>query len=138
VKRFFRKSAAVGLVVALAGVAVAMIAGGATARTAQTGSVCVLLPDTTTSVRWQQFDAPAFKSAFKKAGVPATVTNALGQPQKMLAQAEQCIGAGSKVGIITDIDRGTSIAIQKKFTAVGGKTVDYVRQIVGGTGSLYV
>ena len=64
--------------------------------------------------------------------------NALGQPQKMLAQAEQCITAGAKVGIITDIDTGTSIAIQKKFTAVGGKTIDYDRQIIGGTGSVYV
>ena len=34
--------------------------------------------------------------------------------------------------------RGTSIAIQKKFTAVGGKTIDYDRQIIGGTGSVYV
>ena len=70
--------------------------------------------------------------------MPATVVNALGQPQKMLAQAEQCITAGAKVGIITDIDRGTSIAIQKKFRAVGGKTIDYDRQIIGGTGSVYV
>src|SRR4029453_724576 len=43
-----------------------------------------------------------------------------------------------KVGIITSLDTGTSIAIQKKFTAAGGKTIDYDRQIVGGTGSVYV
>jgi D-xylose transport system substrate-binding protein len=138
VKVVSRRSATLLVGVAATAVAVAIAASGAVARPAQTGLVCVLLPDTTTSVRWQQFDAPAFKSAFKKAGVPATVVNALGQPQKMLAQAEQCIGAGSKVGIITDIDRGTSIAIQKKFAAVGGKTVDYDRQIIGGTGSIYV
>ena len=29
-------------------------------------------------------------------------------------------------------------AIQKKFTAVGGKTIDYDRQIIGGTGSVYI
>ncbi len=98
----------------------------------------MLLPDTTTSVRWQQFDAPAFKNAFKKAGLSATIVNALGQPQKQLAQAEQCIGAGAKVGIIVDLDKGTSISIQKKFRAVGGKTIDYDRQIIGGTGSVYV
>jgi D-xylose transport system substrate-binding protein len=138
VKRVFRRSAALGLAVLVAVVAVTVVASGAIARTAQTGSVCVLLPDTTTSVRWQQFDAPAFKKAFKKAGVPATVVNALGQPQKQLSQAEQCISAGSKVGIITDLDKGTSIAIQKKFAAVGGKTIDYDRQIVGGTGAVYV
>jgi len=123
--------------VAAAAVAVAIAASGATARPAAT-QVCVLLPDTTTSVRWQQFDAPAFKNAFKKAGLTATIVNALGQPQKQLAQAEQCISDGAKVGIITDLDRGTSISIQKKFRAVGGKTIDYDRQIIGGTGSVYV
>jgi D-xylose transport system substrate-binding protein len=123
--------------VATAAVAVAIAASGATARPAAT-QVCVLLPDTTTSVRWQQFDAPAFKNAFKKAGLSATIVNALGQPQKQLAQAEQCISDGAKVGIITDLDKGTSISIQKKFTAVGGKTIDYDRQIIGGTGSVYV
>ena len=64
--------------------------------------------------------------------------NALGQQQKQLAQAEQCINDGAKVGIITSLDTGTSIAIQKKFAAAGGKTIDYDRQIVGGTGSVYI
>ena len=75
----------------MAAVAVAVVASGATARTAQTGSVCVLLPDTKSSVRWEQFDKPAFVNAFKKAGVKATVVNALNDPQKQLSQAEQCI-----------------------------------------------
>ena len=132
-----RRSATLLVGVAAAAIAVAVTASGATARPAAT-QVCVLLPDTTTSVRWEQFDRPAFVNAFKKAGLSAAVVNALGQPQKQLAQAEQCIGDGAKVGVIVDLDRGTSIAIQKKFTAVGGKTIDYDRQIVGGTGSVYV
>ena len=52
-KQVFRKSAAVGVSLAVAAVAVAIAASGATARTAQTGSVCVLLPDTKSSVRWE-------------------------------------------------------------------------------------
>jgi D-xylose transport system substrate-binding protein len=127
-----------GGTLALAAIAVAVVASGATARTAQKGSVCVLLPDTVSSVRWEQFDKPAFINAFKKVGIPATVVNALNSPQKQLAQAEQCINGGAKVGIITSLDTGTSIAIQKKFTAVGGKTIDYDRQIIGGTGSVYI
>jgi D-xylose transport system substrate-binding protein len=138
VKSGLRRSSALLVGVAVAAVAVAVVASGATARTTQTGSVCVLLPDTKSSVRWEQFDRPAFVNAFKKANVPATIVNALNDPQKQLAQAEQCISGGSRVGIITSIDTGTSIAIQKKFTAVGGKTIDYDRQIVGGTGSVYV
>ena len=124
--------------VTAAAVAVAIVASGATARSSQTGSVCVLLPDTKSSVRWEQFDKPAFVNAFKKAGIKATVVNALNDPQKQLSQAEQCISSGAKVGIITSLDTGTSIAIQKKFTAAGGKTIDYDRQIVGGTGSVYI
>ena len=128
-----RRSATLLVGVAAAAVAVAIAASGATARPAAT-QVCVLLPDTTTSVRWEQFDKPAFVNAFKKAGLTAAVVNALGQQQKQLAQAEQCINDGAKVGIITSLDTGTSIAIQKKFAAAGGKTIDYDRQIVGGTG----
>jgi D-xylose transport system substrate-binding protein len=138
VKSGFRRSSTLLVGVAVAAVTVAVVANGATARPAQTGSVCVLLPDTKSSVRWEQFDRPAFVNAFKKAKVPATIVNALNDPQKQLAQAEQCISGGSRVGIITSLDTGTSIAIQKKFTAVGGKTIDYDRQIVGGTGSVYV
>ena len=67
-KAVSRRSATLLVGVAAAAVAVAIAASGATARPAAT-QVCVLLPDTTTSVRWQQFDAPAFKNAFKKAGL---------------------------------------------------------------------
>jgi len=138
VKSVSRRTVTLLAGVTAAAVAVAIVASGATARSTQTGRVCVLLPDTVTSSRWEQFDKPAFINAFKKAKVPATVVNALGSQQKQLAQAESCINAGAKVGIITSLDTGTSIAIQKKFTAVGGKTIDYDRQIVGGTGSVYV
>ena len=95
--------------------AVGLVVGGASGKSAKTTAgtqVCVLLPDTTTSVRWEQFDKPAFIAAFKKAKLTAAVVNALGQQQKQLAQAEQCINDGAKVGIITSLDTGTSIAIQ--------------------------
>jgi D-xylose transport system substrate-binding protein len=134
-----RKLATIGLVAIVASVVVAVVATGATAKSSQGNvQVCVLLPDTKSSVRWEQFDKPAFAAALKRAGLTASIVNALNQPQKQLSQAEQCISAGAKVGIITSLDTGTSIAIQKKFTAAGGKTIDYDRQIVGGTGSVYV
>jgi len=88
VKSLVRKSAAVGATVALAALAVSVLASGATARTSAT-QVCVLLPDTKSSVRWEQFDRPGFAKAFKKAGLSATIVNALNDPQKQLSQAEQ-------------------------------------------------
>jgi D-xylose transport system substrate-binding protein len=139
VKPVVRKFATICLVAMVASAVVAVAATGAMGKTSQGNiQVCVLLPDTKSSVRWEQFDKPAFANALKKANVTSSIVNALNDPQKQLAQAEQCIGNGAKVGVITSLDTGTSIAIQKKFTAAGGKTIDYDRQIVGGTGSIYV
>src|SRR4029079_16596295 len=123
------KKLSIALLVAAA--AVGLMVSGAAGKSGKTTAAgtqgCVLLPDTTSSPRWQQFDKPAFINAFKKAGLTAAVVDALNQPQKQLAQAEQGINNGAKVGIITSLDTGPSIAIQKKFTAAGGKTIDYDR-----------
>jgi D-xylose transport system substrate-binding protein len=137
VKRVTGKAARVVLAVAVAGVAVA-VATGATATKSAKIQVCVLLPDTKSSVRWVQFDAPDFAKALKKAGVTYSITNALNDPQKMVSQADSCLSRGAKVAIVTDIAQGTSIAIEKKFAAAGGQSIDYDRQVVGGIAKVYV
>jgi D-xylose transport system substrate-binding protein len=134
-KRFVRS---VGLVVFLAGVVGAIVATGATARSSANIQVCVLLPDTKSSVRWVQFDAPLIAKALKKAGVTYSITNALNDPQKMVSQADSCLSRGAKVAIVTDIAQGTSIAIEKKFAKAGGQSIDYDRQVVGGIAKVYV
>jgi D-xylose transport system substrate-binding protein len=123
-----------------AGVAV-FVATSATASTKhKTASydVCVLLPDTKSSVRWVQFDAPDFKKAFAKAGVKASITNALNDPLKQKAQAQACLAAGAKVVIETSLDNGSASSIEKLFTSKGGFAIDYDRQVTGGTASVYV
>jgi D-xylose transport system substrate-binding protein len=137
VKGVTGKAAGVVLAVAVAGVAVA-VATGATAKKSANIQVCVLLPDTKSSVRWVQFDAPDFARALKKAGVTYSITNALNDPQKMVSQADSCLSRGAKVVIVTDIAQGTSIAIEKKFAAAGGQSIDYDRQVVGGIAKVYV
>jgi D-xylose transport system substrate-binding protein len=137
VRGVIRKAAAVVLVVALAGIAVA-VTTGATAKKAANIQVCVLLPDTKSSVRWVQFDAPYFAKALKKAKVTYSITNALNDPQKMVSQADSCLSRGAKVAIVTDIAQGTSIAIEKKFAKAGGQSIDYDRQVVGGIAKVYV
>jgi len=134
VKRVFSKWTAIGLVIVAAGVMSAV----ATASKAASIQVCVLLPETKTSVRWVQFDAPDFKAAFAKAGVKASITNALGDAQKQKAQADACIAAGAKVVIETAIDAASAAAIERSFTSKGGKAIDYDRQVAGGTASVYV
>jgi D-xylose transport system substrate-binding protein len=138
VKRVFRKSAAMGLVLIAASVAVAVVATGATARSTANIQVCVLLPDTKSSVRWVQFDPKYIGAALKKAGVTYSMNNALNDPQKMVAQADACLAGGAKVAIVTDIAQGTSIAIEKKFAKAGGSSIDYDRQVVGGIAKVYV
>ncbi len=100
--------------------------------------VCVLLPDTKSSVRWVQFDAPDFKKSFAAAGVKASVTNALNDPLKQKAQAQACLAEGAKVVIETSLDNGSASAIEKLFTSKGGYAIDYDRQVIGGTASVYV
>jgi D-xylose transport system substrate-binding protein len=137
VKRVFRTWGKVGIAVVVAGVGIA-VATGATAKKSANIQVCVLLPDTKSSVRWVQFDAPLIAKALKKAGVTYSITNALNDPQKMVAQADSCLSRGAKVAIVTDIAQGTSIAIEKKFAKAGGQSIDYDRQVVGGIAKVYV
>lgn len=130
--------------VAIAGaslaVAVAVTAGAMAGIARHTASVqvCVLLPDTKSSVRWVQFDAPDFAAAFKKAGISASINNALNDPTKQKAQAEACLAAGAKVVIETALDNGSASAIEKLFTSAGGYAIDYDRQVLGGSASVYV
>jgi len=138
VKRFSRKRGTIGLVVILAVVTGAILAGSAGAKQSANIQVCVLLPDTKSSVRWQQFDAPDFAKALKKAKVTYSITNALNDPQKMVSQADSCLSRGAKVAIVTDIAQGTSIAIEKKFAKAKGYSIDYDRQVVGGIAKVYV
>ncbi len=136
-KRFGRK----GLILVLGvGVAALAITAGALASTKKKSAsvqVCVLLPDTVSSVRWVQFDAPLLKKAFDKAGVSVSINNALNQPAKQQAQAQACLAAGAKVVIETSLDNGSASAIEKLFTDKGGKAIDYDRQVTGGTASVY-
>ena len=103
-KRVFTKWTAVGLVVLAAGVMAAV----ATASKAASVQVCVLLPDTKSSVRWVQFDAPDFAKALKAAGVTYSITNALNDPAKQKSQAQSCLQNGAKVVVETAIDAGSA------------------------------
>src|SRR4051794_13792806 len=125
--------------VVAAGIA-AILAAGASASSGKKAAgiqVCGLMPDTKTSVRWEQFDKPALIKAFKSAGVSARVVNAQGDPQKQKTQADQCIADGAKVLIIAPIDSGSAASIEKAALAKGVKSIDYDRQVEGGSAVLY-
>ena len=140
-RKVFRRSTAfvlAGLVVASLATLVVTTATASTKSTKASVQVCVLLPDTKSSVRWVQFDAPDLKKAFAKAGVTASINNALNDPLKQKAQAQACLAAGATVVIETALDNGSAASIEKLFTSKGGKAIDYDRQVTGGSASDYV
>jgi D-xylose transport system substrate-binding protein len=100
--------------------------------------VCVLLPDTKTSVRYELFDRPYLAAAFKKAGVSATIVNAQGSAQKMRSQADDCLANGAKVVLLDALDAGSGTAITNAVVAGKGKVIDYDRLVVGSKAAYYV
>ena len=123
----FSEGVAVGLVAAVAaGVAVTGRAEGKKAGI----RTCGLMPDTKTSVRWEQFDGPSLEKALKGDHVRHHRQRP-GDPQKQKSQADQCIANGAKVLIIAPIDSGSASAMRGTL-AKGVKSIDYDRQVEGG------
>jgi D-xylose transport system substrate-binding protein len=110
----------------------------APAAKAASADVCVLLPDTKTSVRWELFDRPYLAAAFKAAGLTANITNALGDAQKMRSQADDCVTNGAKVALIVALDAGSATSATKALIGGGAKVIDYDRLTPGSGASYYV
>ncbi|MGH2999445.1 MAG: substrate-binding domain-containing protein, partial [Gaiellaceae bacterium] len=49
-----------------------------------------------------------------------------------------CLAAGATVVIETALDNGSAASIEKLFTSKGGHAIDYDRQVLGGSASVYV
>ena len=67
------------------------------------GKVAAILPDTTSSTRYVEFDAPYLKKAAAAAGLPSgdmTVENALGSDSTFVTDAESAITNGATVLLI--------------------------------------
>jgi D-xylose transport system substrate-binding protein len=104
------------------------------------GLVGVLLPDTTTSTRYVQYDAPYLKKALETAGLSSSnfkVDNAQGSASTMQTQAEADINAGASVLLVDPLDPGSGAAIESKAKAAGVKVIDYDRLVTGGPADRY-
>jgi D-xylose transport system substrate-binding protein len=104
------------------------------------GSVGVLLPDTTTSTRYVQYDAPYLKQAFEAAGLSASnikIDNAGGSALTMASQADADVSAGASVLLVDPLDSGSGAAIESKAVAAGVKVIDYDRLVKGGPADRY-
>ena len=104
------------------------------------GMVGVLLPDTTTSARYVEFDAPYLKQAFEAAGLSSSdfkIDNAQGKATTMQQQAEADITAGASVLLVDPLDPGSGAAIEKNAESKGLKVIDYDRLVTGGPADRY-
>jgi D-xylose transport system substrate-binding protein len=138
VKRFGRTGLILVLLGGIAALAVSAAAVASTKKKSASIQVCVLLPDTKSSVRWTQFDPKYIGRALKKAGVTYSMNNALNDPLKQKAQAQACLAAGATGVIEVALDNGSAASIEKLFTSKGGFAIDYDRQVTGGSASVYV
>ena len=104
------------------------------------GKIGVLLPDTTTSTRYVQYDAPYLTQAFKAAGLSSdqfTIQNAQGSASTMQTQADAMISGGASVLLVDPLDPGSGAAIESKAEAAGAKVIDYDRLVTGGPADRY-
>ena len=103
--------------------------------------VGVVLPDTTSSTRWVDFDAPYLKQSFAAAGfTPAQyrIDNAQGSDATQLNDATADINLGAKVLIVCPLDGPTGVAIAKLAQQKGVTLIAYDRAIFSGTSTYYV
>jgi D-xylose transport system substrate-binding protein len=108
---------------------------------AGTGKVGILLPDTTTSGRYQAYDLPYLTKALQTAGYSAsqyTIDNAGGQAATELSQAQALVTAGASVLIMDPLDSTTGSAIQAYAQSHGVKVISYDRATFTGTNTYYI
>ena len=112
--------------------------GAAGASSKPTGKVGVILPDATTSPRWESNDRPLLTASFKAAGITSDIQNANGDKTKFGTICDSLITEGVNVMMIVNLDSDSGSACLKKAQAAGIKTIDYDRLTLGGGASYYV
>jgi D-xylose transport system substrate-binding protein len=98
------------------------------------GKIAAILPDTTSSTRYVEFDSPYLKQAAAAAGLPSsdiTVQNALGSDATFVTDAESDITNGATVLLIDPEDSGTGVTVQRYAKSHGVAVVDYDRLTLG-------
>jgi D-xylose transport system substrate-binding protein len=105
------------------------------------GSVAVILPDTVTSARYTEFDAPYLTEALTAAGLSPTqfsVQNAQGSDATELSDAQAAITKGASVLVMDPLDSGVGAQIESYAKSHGVAVIDYDRLTLGGSRAYYV
>jgi D-xylose transport system substrate-binding protein len=106
------------------------------------GKIAAILPDTTSSTRYVEFDAPDIKKAAEAAGLSSSdiiVQNALGSDSTFVTDAQSDITNGATVLLIDPEDSGTGLTVTRYAKAHGVAVIDYDRLTLGSPpGTKYV
>ncbi len=105
------------------------------------GSVAAILPDTVSSERYTEFDAPYLTQALATAGLTPSqysVVNAQGSDATELSDAQEAITKGASVLIMDPLDSGVGAQIETYAKAHGVDVIDYDRLTLGGSRQYYV
>jgi D-xylose transport system substrate-binding protein len=109
--------------------------------TAGKGLVGVILPDTTSSTRYVNFDAPYLTKAFTQAGYSSSdfkIDNAQGSDATELADAQADITLGASILVFDPLDSTVGAQIQSYAQSHGVKAISYDRATFTGTKTYYV
>ncbi len=105
------------------------------------GMIGVILPDTTSSTRYVNFDQPYLTQAFTKAGFKSSdfkIDNAQGSDATELADAQADITLGAAVIIYDPLDSTVGNQIQALAQQHGVAAISYDRATFQGTNTYYV
>jgi D-xylose transport system substrate-binding protein len=105
------------------------------------GDVAAILPDTVSSTRYVEFDAPYLRKSMLDAGLKSSqiiIQNALGSDATEYSDAQSDITKGAKVLIMDGLDSGVGAKIESYAKAHGVPVIDYDRLTLGGSRQYYV
>jgi D-xylose transport system substrate-binding protein len=104
-----------------------------------TGKIAAIMPDTTSSTRYTEFDQPDIKKALLASGVPAsdiiTPQNAQKSDTTFMTDVKADISNGAKVILIDPEDPGTGVEAQKYAKQHGVSIIQYDR-LSSGAGAV--
>ena len=101
----------------------------------------VILPDTTSSTRYGNFDAPYLMKAFTSAGYSSSdfkIDNAQGSDATELADAQSDVTLGATVLVFDPLNSTVGAQIQSYAAAHGVATISYDRATFTGSNTYYV
>ncbi|MBV8527955.1 MAG: substrate-binding domain-containing protein [Candidatus Dormibacteraeota bacterium] len=105
------------------------------------GLVGVVLPDTTSSTRYVNFDQPYLTTAFQNAGYSQSqfkIDNAQGSDATELADVQSDITLGASVIVFDPLDSTVGTQIQQYASQHGVSVISYDRATFSGTNTYYV